>query len=67
MKNVRKTWDLDPASRTKARKVEKPPLKTAGPKCHNLKKKLLKLETIPISVKASFTLSSLVPALARKA
>ena len=35
LKKVRKTWDLDPASRTKARKVENPPLKTAGPDYHN--------------------------------
>ena len=32
LKKVTNTWDLEPASRTKARKVENPPLKTAGPK-----------------------------------
>ena len=31
LKKVEKTWDLEPARRMKARKVEKPPLKTAGP------------------------------------
>jgi len=45
LKKVAKTWDLDPASKTNARKVEKPPLKTAG----------------PISARALLTLSALVP------
>ena len=35
LKKVRNTWDLEPASRTKARKVENPPLKTAGPEYCN--------------------------------
>ena len=44
LKKVRKTWDLDPASRTKARKVENPPLKTAGPRYQLYKMFKLKLE-----------------------
>ena len=31
LKKVEKTWDLELARRMKARKVEKPPLNTAGP------------------------------------
>ena len=45
LKNVWKTWDFELASKMKAKNVENPPLTTAG----------------PISVKAFFTLSFLVP------
>ena len=31
LKKLENTWLLDPASRMKARNVENPPLKTAGP------------------------------------
>jgi hypothetical protein len=45
LKKVRKTWDLDPASRTKASEVVTPPLRTAG----------------ATSLKVLLILSSLVP------